>query len=879
MPPVHERRMRAAVCALALAVAFAAIRWAYAAAFQADGLPLWDSAGYLLEAEKLRARVAALDLRGVAASLTHPDLHPPLHSALLGAWMLVAGNDLDAARLYPLACFVAALALLPVMGRLAYGPRGWAVGAVAAMVTAHARGNLELVATPMTESTGLVATFGALALATGLRERSDARARIAVGMAILLATLVRWNLGPMLLAPLVLEHAWRHRRERARLLDPGLVAWVAPTAVTLAGWALLRPELYENIRKFLENRSSGLETWSWDNLGFVLIAAQRDYLGSWLVVAPLAVLVGASCLARDRAGILRAYLAVAVALLTVHDFKIARNLAGVLPVAVLVGVGALAEAGARLPIPAVGKHALAAIGVLGMGLGWGGWQRANLLVDLPKRVDFQPDPSVRQALDFMARHAAGAPGTEQTWVTGWVFRLSPPLIDWWFRVHEVPGRLQLDQVLLGEQSRTGADAAWHEGYAARVRDVMLAESERARTTYITVETAVGSRYWDAWKAFGNNYARAMAEQEIVPEIDRLDLVDAGLLLRVYRAGGTPSAATVDASSTAPRPEDDVGISRPPGVDPYVRDTLAGSARRWQVFPPEALDKVRVARDGGALEVRVAAPVERLMACDRAQAAPAPEFRAVLNVSAEDVQGKAFVHLRGMGPDDQLQKLPDGAWDITHGGPLVDGGQVVERDVRLGPESPKVRACIVLDQVTGTFRVLDLAYYPLAAPRLVASAPTAAPGAPGSAGAPAEAAAGLGPSRGWTIVPPGAPVDPVPLGVAGASVDIAVAVPALQLCAESWKVEAPPGRASVRARARGLRGKAWVHVRALGADGALLRQADGRGWIEQFGPLADEARIEASRELRFPPETRIVRSCVVLDGVTGHVDVEEVAISP
>jgi hypothetical protein len=864
MSPAVQRAVHGLAALVGVVLVLRAVAWAYGQAFQADGLPLWDSAGYLLEAEKLRARVAALDGRGVVSSLSHPDLHPPLHSALLGAWMLVAGNDLASARLYPLVGFVAALACLPVLGHLAFGRGGALAGVGAALVMAHAKGNLELIATPMTEATAVAATFGALALATHLRDRSDGGARLSVGCAILAATLVRWNLGPMLVAPLLLDHAVRHRRDRTRLLDARIVGWVLPTAVTLAAWQLLRPELYENIRKFLENRSSGLPTWSWENLGFVVISAQHDYLGSWVLVALLFGLAVAGAGAPDRAGIVRAYAAISVGLLTWHDFKIGRNLASVLPVIVLLGMGATGHLASRLPAGV--RAASALLGVLALGLGWGEWQRRGLLADLPRKVDFQPDPAVRKALDFVTAHARdGGQAFARTWVTGWVFRISPPLLEWWFRVEELPGKLLLDQQHFGTQSRTGADSAWNEQYADQVRDVMLAEAARKETTYITIETTPGSRYWDAWKAFGNNYARAMGEQDLVPEIDRLELFDDGLTLRAYRLGGTPSASTTAAMDTGPRPEDDLGVVLPEGVEPLFRDTLSGGARRWKVYPEEAKRSVEIDRGGGALTLRVISPEPRLMACDTIQDAPAVPFRAVVNLSATGLRGKAFLHVRGMGRDDALQQIPGAGWDITQGGPLVEGGQVLDRPVTLGPTSPRARVCLALDNVTGTVSLLDAAFVPRDAPEVGTAGPGAADGA----------SAGAGASRGWSLFPPSAAAMLAPRGASGVSVLVGEPVAQLQACAETWPVARPPAKVMVRARARGATGKGWLHVRALGADGVLLRKPEGGGHIEQFGPLTGDAVVEGDRALRFPPETAMVRACVVLDGVSGEVVVERV----
>ncbi|MDP2315271.1 MAG: glycosyltransferase family 39 protein [Pseudomonadota bacterium] len=879
-----ERSQRVAFGIVATACIAASVWHAHTIAYAPDGLPTWDPAGYLLEAVKIHASLVSGDAWGVLKGLTKPDLHPPLHSALLAFWLAIAGNTMAAARLYPVLCFVASLGLVVWMGHRALPRRGLEVGLVAALLTALGRGNLELLSSPMTESTGLLTQLLALGLAVHWADRRDARVQLGIGAAVLAATLVRFNMAPMLLAPLYVHHAWRFRRDREALLDPRVLLWAVPTLVGFGLWQLTRPDLYDYVVKFFENRSSGLDFWSAESLLFVPLSTHRGYLpyvGVALFVPFLVGLVprvGAAATAADPAagaptasapsgaglGRLQAYVLIGFAALTWHDFKIARNLATVLPVFYLCAVAPLAALRfAKAPL-------VAFAGLLALGGGYGVWQHKVTLDGLAARTDFQPDPIAFEALQFIEKHARER---EQAWVTGWVFRLSPNLIDYWLRVNGVPAKLRLDQQLFGVQSRTGVEAPWTEEYATWTAETVLAPEHRDRTTYITIETVPGTKYFDQWKAFGNHYARAFAEQKLVPEVDRVEFVDAGLTIRVYRANGTPSAASLAARDAGPTPEDEVGVRLPADATPLFRETFHAKARKWMAYPATATGAVELVREGSALEIRVKEAQKSLQVCNSVEATPAATFTAIVNASTTGMSGKAFLHFRGMGADDTLQKLPDGAFDITHAGPLVAGANVLQKPVALGPTSPKLRVCIMLDGLAGTVRMEDIALYPEGTVLALQDAPgtsgAAAGGTPANTPAPA----------GWRLYPPDAAGAVLRTVGSTLEVEVTEARPQLQACGPTvpWT---PPMNGAVRAHANVASGKAFVHLRALDADAVLLQDPEGRGRIEHFGPLTGPAAAVAeTRPLPFPEGTALVRPCVVLDGVVGKVSVDGIAITP
>ncbi len=721
-PWVRPDRAAVVFVLAAAGIALASTWHAHALMYRADGLPSWDAAGYLLEAVKVRDTIVGLDAEGFLKAATRPALHPPLHATLLGGWLSLFGIGIPAARAYPVACFLLSLGLIARLGRLLFPRGGWQVGMAAAAITALGAGSLELLATPMAESSALVAQLLAACAMVALADRRDARAQLIIGIGIFVCALIRYNLAPMLLAPMLAHHLLRNGRSRAALLDPRVTLWFLPTFVGFGAWQFFRPELFETVQKFLENRSSGIPFWSAENLLWVPLTIAREYLATWWVVAPLFAGFLASLLpsslqrwrappepeSRAGEGRIAWILVVGFAALTWHDFKISRNLSQLLPMFYLLALGTLRD----LRVPSGRWVGVAAL--LGFVAPYGAWQHRVTLADLAAQTDFQPDPEVRGALEFIERHARA---DEQVWVTGWVLRISPNLIDYWLRAREVPVKLKLKSVLYGTQDRTQIVAPWSEEYPAFVAGTMLAPNEVARTTYVTIETEAGTPYFDRWKFFGNHYARAMAAQEVVPEIDRLERFDAGLVLRAYHAGGTPSAASIAARATGSTEDDNVGVKLPPAV-PLYRDTLARHAPNWQVNPRAALSRFRLGREGSALTADIDVAIPQLQLCGEIVDAPAPRMRAVFNLATRGVRGRVWVHVRGMGVDDKLQRRSDGVVDITRGGPLApDGAQVIEQDVALGPDSPRLRACVILDGVTGHVSVQDFALFEEQAPAI------------------------------------------------------------------------------------------------------------------------------------------------------------------
>lgn len=855
-------RAPALVALLLTGLAVATVARAAALTWSPDGVPTWDAAMYLLDALKLEERLAGGDAAGFLKELTRPDLHPPGHKLGLAIWMAAFGTTPDPARLYATAGLLAGLALcLPLGRRLAPGAGG-VVGAGGALLTALGLGQLDLVTNPMTEATALPVTLAALLGLAARARRVDFRARLVAGLWVLAGSLVRYNLGPMLLAPLVLHHGIEAAHGRRRWVEASLLAWVAPTAVVYGGWQLLRPDLAANIQRFVQNRSSGLEFWSAANLLWVPRTIEGSFHTAWWVTLPVLALFGVGFRLRKdlppesaaARRLLQLYVLIAFVVLTLHDFKVDRNLIPVLPALSLL---ALASVDRLLAL----RPGLALAGILPFFI----WQHAVRVPEVARRADFRPDAVAREVLDFLVRQGEARP---RTWVVGWVFRLSPGLIEYTFRSRGVPTRLELDQRLFGEQTRTGVDAPWNDQYPAFVADTMLAEKDRWTTTWVTIETVPGTRYFDGWKAYGNHYARAFAEQTVVPEVDRLHLVDAGILVRAYRLGEAPSEATRLALADAPRPEDDVGISLPAEV--LHRDPLRGGAPGWTLYPPEALGPVSVTRGPSSVRLHIPTAQPRLELCDRPRPLPARPVRAVLHVATEGLQGRAWIHLRGMDDRDALQYDAERRPDITQVGPLGPGARRLDAVVSPLPGSTRLRACLVLDGVTGAVEVDD---YALVRPDVPLPGGAAVEEARLPAGEVAGRSTFSTPDHGWRAVGEG-----VSLETVGGALRLRVDTPRdrLAVCGPTipWAGEAV---GVLRGRALGWAGRAWFHFRPLDAGGVLVKDASGASAIVQVGPFTGEETVHAEARLRLPEATRSVRPCLTLDGGTGTIELDEVAV--
>jgi hypothetical protein len=849
-----------------------------------DGLPAWDAAGYLLEGLKSAVPLGSFDIKTLLGVLLRPDLHPPLHSFLLGCWLAIFGNEMEVARTFPLFLFVVGLGLLGWLGHLVGGRVGVLSALAAAALFTLSTEGVRYITTPMTENTALVFELLALGIAVRNLDRTDSRSRVIVGVAIVAASLTRYNLAPMLLVPVYLHHVWRNLRTPRKLLDLGALLYAAPTVGTLLLWQLLRPDLARNIQIFFENRSSGLEFWSVENLAWVPITLARSYLNS----TPLAVVLGVlfvlslvpSFFGRDVTvgfgpfrwtlphsegmRLVHSFVLVSFGALTWHDYKIDRSLHGIAPLVYLSALrtlGGLAVPASMALVASVAPSVLLLVG----GVAQSVHQFAETLPGLAATSDFRPEPPVVQALKFIE---AQARKRDQIWVTGWVFRLSPNLIEYWLRSKGVPAKIKLDSPLFGEKTRTGIDASWSDKYPEYVNGTMLAPEMVEHTSYITIEIVPGTRYWDGWMSYGNNYARAFSEQRVLPETDRVEFIDEGLTVRAYGAGEEPSQETLEALYNKPKPEDGVGIELPPG-EPFFRETFNKRAK-WVVVPPWSKDKVKLTRASTTLTVDIPEPVEKLQICGPSPEVPT-DYTAVLHVTGHGLTGRAWFHYRGIDEKEALLTNATGAPDITQVGPFkAEGRTRLVTEVHLSPQAVTSRLCVILDGVKGQLVLEDLALYG-SAPAAVAAAPETPAEGPSLYSETFDV-----PSPAWRVLPAAA-AEKVKLAQRPGMLAVTVAEPVseAQLCGPGVEVKGPVD-VRFNVHAESVKGSPLAQIRGLDAFGALNR-ANGAPDVTTLGQVAAGATPFSGKVTPSAGTTRL-RPCLVLDGAAGVFQLDEVRMT-
>jgi hypothetical protein len=649
------------IAAVLFAAALATLARGWSLTWDPDALPSWDPAMYMVEAMELRQAVLSGDLWLAARLAARPDVHPPLHSALLALWMMPFGTGLFAARAFAAFATVVTLVLTVALGRaVAREPEeGLVVGAGAALLTAVGFEQLAMASCPMTEATATPVALAVILLA--LAGGDAARDRLLLGGAVLVSGLVRYNLPPMLVLPILAAEAWNRRGFDRRLLLVPL-----PTLVFFAAWQLCYPELGRFVWTFVENRTSGVPFWSVENLAWAPLQLTRLYLQSWLITLPLLALFGLSLLRGGPPRVVHAWVLFGFAAVTIHPYKLTRNLAGLLP-------AFYAAALAALP-PVAGPMALRVLAALVLVAA--GWQHGKALGRVAERSDFRRDEAVSAVLAFVERQAT----LPETWVLGTVFRIPPGLVEWWLRTR-VPGTVpNLETRLFGETVRGVASDAWSEDYRTHVDSVLLAPERRDRTTWITLAIEAGSRFWDQPKAFGNHYARAFSESGQATEIDRLELTAEGLTARAWRVGGVPRADAPQAAGPPP----------------------------WKLFG-ERPELATPSADGRGWTLTEASP--KLQACG-AELPWTGAGIAEVDLTWADVTGKAWMHLRPLDAQDRLVPAADGTSAILFAGPFTGSGDEPRR-VRLRyPEgTAKVRPCLMLDGVTGTLQVRELRIVP------------------------------------------------------------------------------------------------------------------------------------------------------------------------
>lgn len=702
-------RIRDALLAGLAAIVCGLLFWkARALVYDPTFLPGWDGAGYILRGLKVHDALSTGNWDDLFKQLSRPDIRPPAFPLTLGIFMLGAGTDVSVGTLWAQLAFFGSLILLPVLGQQAGGARGRLCGIAAAVLTAAGLDHLAMVMVPMSESTTLLTTLGITALLALWAPKAGWKAQLGVGLALLFSALVRYNLPVMLVVPLVVWHIWESlRHHQRRLLDPTLLLWILPTVLSFGLWQYTQPTLTDQIQKFLVNRSSGLEVWSDENLLFFPYALGRSFLNPaaamgllLLFIAGLPALIAARPLGNEgqqlqSSPILRLLQwqsLAAIAALTLHDYKIDRNLYGSLPTLYLCALLPLTGLRPqRWPsLPGIGM-ALALLGIVG-------YQATESIPQLPEKYHLEGDLSVHKALDFIVNQAKGRP---KLWITGSNDAISAPLVEIWLHKAGVEATLNTRSEPQTPRTRTGISTEWNDKYRDVVEKEMLIEKHLNRTTYITIETLPGSRRFNGgqrWTNYQNNYAKAMAEQTIAPLLSSLNLPESGMKLAAY-------AATKAGNNKKTMAE--------PTQAPLYQENFDTGGEGWQLLPAKEIPPEGIYRAEGMARFTIVLPAEHLQFCSPPQAVAQTQLIAVWDLSTTDIKGRAPVlQIRGVDAQGNLIKDAEGKANIQRIGPVaLTGPQHLIGAASLMEGATHIKTCVILEGFSGEVSLDKFAVYP------------------------------------------------------------------------------------------------------------------------------------------------------------------------
>lgn len=478
-----------------------------------EGSPLlWDQAGHYLDALRFYRGLAWDDGALLRAALLGADQYPPLHSAALGAWMLVTGPGVAAWLAFGLLLNCITVYLL---------------------ARAHPVAGVLHVASPLLGGlapTLMVEPLAGLLLVTAILvfPRADGRwvRATAFGLLTALILLAKYNVGlPLLPAGLVAAALTRRRS--------ALVRTTVVLVVAVAVWALflgLQDQGWSMFLRFAENRANSQGTPFFGRL------AWYGHVLSGLFLPGKAIAVGAALVAlaglrgnngrRDmedpRLALAVGYVAFSLAALGRHEYLLARNLTA--PVtALLVAVGLALAA-----LPPGRRFAASAVLLLLLIL-------SPLTFSGPYRRDYvqryYPPGAARLApLSEACTRQMTRPG--RTRVIGTFNEFSPGWVKILALRAEDQNPLSITASCPAPRSRAGIDTTWSPRYAELIEG--WAEDDTRRVLAIGVErgSPYDSRDYELWNAWKLNLIRALEESPDFRLAERREL-DCGVNFTVF----------------------------------------------------------------------------------------------------------------------------------------------------------------------------------------------------------------------------------------------------------------------------------------------------------------------------------------------------------
>jgi hypothetical protein len=474
-----------------------------------------DEAGHALPAARMALALHDGSLRGFLEATRREVVWPFLHPWLMTPFFLAFRVSAHVARLFSLVTFGLALGLVPVLAReLEIAPdtdtgparvfpslptMGWL--SVAALV---AGASWDLVCTVMSEPLGMLLTLAVLVVEARATRRPGRTGHFVAGLLVAATFFTKYSYGLPLMVALVLALAWRARREgRARPLAAALAGMLVPVALWLAWLLLPNPARAGELLAAFVNRDEGLHGLAdWLFYPRAVVAAV-----GW-PVAVVALLAWGAILAHRRLeprlpSIL--FVAVALAMLTVHPNKQERYLFTTLPVLLVLAETELAHRLRRLR----GREAL-----------WPALAALLLLTRNPLAQVRQSEENARTLEDArpILAYVADNVGRRQPVLFLGTTGLLPHLALTWELIERQAAEPEVDLLLFPENGhglhRTGYPTAMGPEYDAALRTA-LASGRYA--SVVTLALGEGSPFlpdwlakWDAW---GQNYVRMMSQPQ------------------------------------------------------------------------------------------------------------------------------------------------------------------------------------------------------------------------------------------------------------------------------------------------------------------------------------------------------------------------------
>ena len=527
-PNPEARPSRRGLLAAGLVAALAALVLGLAVLPHAP-LPDWDEATYAFSGKYLRDALAHGHPRKFFDYTKYEMEKPFLHS-----WMLVPAYALfpatpNTARGLSLACYAACATLLFRLVRRVAPRRGRAAPAVAVAFFLASPIVMQYALLAMLELPGTFFTLATLLVFLRAREKGTLALHAWVGVLLAATFLLKYNYGVVLVLAFAAELAVEARRKEVGLRP--VLALAAPFAASVVLWfSDPYPEKLRAFLAFTVNRANVDTLLSWPSLAAYPLALVREYhfLGA-LAALTAAGLVGMAVRSRTERGPRTLLLAFGInlALVTLHPYKLDRNLIPVAPV-LFAAAGIAIDAAARRAGRAGGRAIVGVLLVLAT-LAFVG-QTARMAGEARARVDPFRAEALAAVIEPLDR-------TKRNLVLGEFNELSPDLIH--FYAFRQKGR----EFPLDVGCRV-PDAVFDRRGVVREFRPSICESVAREIAgsrpdvLVYVDVPPGSPYWpddyETWNAWKRHIPACLAARADFREVATREFGPGVMTVRVYK---------------------------------------------------------------------------------------------------------------------------------------------------------------------------------------------------------------------------------------------------------------------------------------------------------------------------------------------------------